>query len=804
MPDETPILNLPYILPSQAQKHVTHNEAIRLLDVIVQLSVTARNLATPPTSPAQGDRYLVASGGSGDWAGQSGKIAFYENGAWQFIAPIVGWTAWVVSEQTLASFTGTAWVSQADGPFNVGQLGISTTPDSLNRLAVSSPATLLNHAGAGHQLKINKAAASDTASLLFQTGFSGRAEMGTAGSDDFAIKVSADGSAFVTGLSIAAGTGQVTLPVAARLGGQPNDPASPPNGTIWLNTTTGEVKLRSAGATVVLASGALGLADGDKGDITVTGGGANWVIDAGAVGNAKLASMPNATFKARISAGSGAPEDISPADAATLLPVFSTSTKGVVPASGGGATNFLRADGTWATPSAGGGSLSSLGLSATAAEIDRVADLNTPPPAWLLMGDPSWNLWAGAGDVGNLANWPASITMNGISSTKVGYGEEDGIPYVDVRFQGTATGSVLHGVIDTVLGRVPAITGQPYTASAILRRIGGSATGITANAMRIVMYEETAPGTHLAVTYGNGVIATSDTVASVSRTIASGNQIRLTIDLNFTNGAAIDVTYRIKGAQLELGAARTNGRYKNVSPMQAAGLLGVAGRNLIINGRGRVNQRGAVSGAATTGANQFMLDRWFVVTSGQSLSWTGNDARRVMTAPTGGVRQVVDGANITGGTYVLNWFGTATATVNGTARAKGEPFTLAANTNAVVAFANGTFTDVQLELGTFPTAYEAVLISQDQRACQRFYRLTSMSLSGVATAGGQDFRYTLPFETMRVVPAVAWFGGTSVNATSGAAINVTTNSATVRVVSAVAGQVFFVDYTLILDAELTA
>ena len=168
------------------------------------------------------------------------------------------------------------------------------------------------------------------------------------------------------------------------------------------------------------------------------------------------------------------------------------------------------------------------------------------------------NYWVGAANVGGAANWPASITMNGISSTKVGYGEEGGIPYVDVRFQGTATGSVLHGVIDTILSRVPAITGQPYTASAILRRIGGSATGITANAMRIVMYEETAPGTHLAVTYGNGVIATSDTVASVSRTIASGNQIRLTIDLNFTNGAAIDVTYRIKGAQLEPGPQRTS------------------------------------------------------------------------------------------------------------------------------------------------------------------------------------------------------------------------------------------------------
>jgi hypothetical protein len=53
---------------------------------------------------------------------------------------------------------------------------------------------LLNHDGAGHQLKINKAAAADTASLLYQDAFSGRAELGLAGDDDFHFKVSPDGS----------------------------------------------------------------------------------------------------------------------------------------------------------------------------------------------------------------------------------------------------------------------------------------------------------------------------------------------------------------------------------------------------------------------------------------------------------------------------------------------------------------------------------------------------------------------------------------------------------------------------------
>ena len=95
---------------------------------------------------------------------------------------------------------------------NLNHVGVNTTADTTNRLAVSSEATLLTHAGAGHQLKINKAGDSDTASLLFQTNWSGRAEMGTAGSDAFGHKVSPDGSAFHTAISVDQTTGTVSFP----------------------------------------------------------------------------------------------------------------------------------------------------------------------------------------------------------------------------------------------------------------------------------------------------------------------------------------------------------------------------------------------------------------------------------------------------------------------------------------------------------------------------------------------------------------------------------------------------------------
>jgi hypothetical protein len=214
MSDVSAVLALPYIQPSQAQKHVTHNEALRVLDVIVQLAVLDRTRTTAPATPVLGNRHIVATGATGAWAGQDGTIAVFDLEGWVFFTPKPGWRAEVLADSTSVVFSGSGWVAAADLPQRFAQLGVNAAPDTVNRLSVSSPATLLNHAGGGHQLKLNKAAAADTASLLFQTGFSGRAELGLAGNDDFSVKVSANGSAFVEALRVAA-DGSVALPQGA-------------------------------------------------------------------------------------------------------------------------------------------------------------------------------------------------------------------------------------------------------------------------------------------------------------------------------------------------------------------------------------------------------------------------------------------------------------------------------------------------------------------------------------------------------------------------------------------------------------
>ena len=84
-------LGLPFIAAAQAQKHVTHNEALKRLDAIVQLAVLDASLAGPPSTPAEGDRYIVAEDATGGWADHDGEIAHFIDGAWEFAAAAVGW-----------------------------------------------------------------------------------------------------------------------------------------------------------------------------------------------------------------------------------------------------------------------------------------------------------------------------------------------------------------------------------------------------------------------------------------------------------------------------------------------------------------------------------------------------------------------------------------------------------------------------------------------------------------------------------------------------------------------------------------
>jgi hypothetical protein len=221
MTDTTANLGLPVIAAAQAQKHVTHNEALNLLDTLVQLAVLDRDLATPPGAPNEGERWIVAAGPTGDWAGHAGEIAAWQDGAWQFSTPQTGWIAFVIDEGALVVWNGSAWVDVSSAVTtlqNLALLGVGTTADATNPFSAK-----LNNAlwvaktaaegGDGDlRYKLSKESAADVLSLLMQTNFSGRAEVGLIGDDNLAIKVSADGAAWHTALVADRATGAVSLP----------------------------------------------------------------------------------------------------------------------------------------------------------------------------------------------------------------------------------------------------------------------------------------------------------------------------------------------------------------------------------------------------------------------------------------------------------------------------------------------------------------------------------------------------------------------------------------------------------------
>ncbi len=207
----TPNLDLPYIAPGQAQKHVTHNEAIRRLDAVIQL-VASEITNTPPLAPEHGLRVIVGDDPANEFVGHNQKIAAWQDDAWAYYTPKAGWTTFNQSDQKTYRFDGQIWKAVEISLNPVDLVGVNATSDENNRLSVKSPATLFDHDGSGHQLKINKSETDQTASVLFQNNYAGYAEVGLTGDNNLHVKVSHDGSIFKDALIIDQDAAHVNFP----------------------------------------------------------------------------------------------------------------------------------------------------------------------------------------------------------------------------------------------------------------------------------------------------------------------------------------------------------------------------------------------------------------------------------------------------------------------------------------------------------------------------------------------------------------------------------------------------------------
>jgi Protein of unknown function (DUF2793) len=210
-------LDLPYLLASQADKHITFNEAIANLDELVQLSVLSRSLTVQPLAPIEGARYLIPTSATGAWSSLAGKVTSFRDGGWHIHQPEEGWQAWVVDEAITVRYLSGTWeevlVVETLNPASL--IGVNTQADANNRLAVKSEAVLLSHEPGGTgdmRLKLNKSQTTATGSVIFQSNWSGRAEIGLAGDNAFRLKVSSDGATFQTALCADPITGMIELP----------------------------------------------------------------------------------------------------------------------------------------------------------------------------------------------------------------------------------------------------------------------------------------------------------------------------------------------------------------------------------------------------------------------------------------------------------------------------------------------------------------------------------------------------------------------------------------------------------------
>lgn len=218
--DASARLGLPYLAAGQLQKHVTLNEALTRLDALIQTAVVSRTTTGQPDDPAEGALYILPEGATGaDWAAHpAGGLLRHERGGWIPVATPDGALAVVLDSEEILVRRAGAWTPLSFGlPEEIQQitrLGVNTTADATNVVAVRANKALwtaLESEGGGDgdlRFTFNKQTAGDVLSLLFQSGWGGRAELGLVGDDDVRLKVSPDGGAWHEALMIDRNTGR--------------------------------------------------------------------------------------------------------------------------------------------------------------------------------------------------------------------------------------------------------------------------------------------------------------------------------------------------------------------------------------------------------------------------------------------------------------------------------------------------------------------------------------------------------------------------------------------------------------------
>lgn len=207
---KTPNLQIEHLVPQQIQREVTVNDAFNRVDAFMNNGAISRQHHTPPKDPDNGDVYIISQTPEDIWQDKAGWLTYYWQ-VWYYIQPNEGITIWVNDEDILLTYNGKEWQETLKAPATdyTQTLGVGAKADAYNKLVVRSAASLFTHAEQHNvQMKLNKAGEKYTASQLFQSNYTTHAEWGLVGSNNFSLKVSADGSYFQPVMQIDSNTAQ--------------------------------------------------------------------------------------------------------------------------------------------------------------------------------------------------------------------------------------------------------------------------------------------------------------------------------------------------------------------------------------------------------------------------------------------------------------------------------------------------------------------------------------------------------------------------------------------------------------------
>ncbi|WP_240885562.1 DUF2793 domain-containing protein [Sphingomonas sp. SFZ2018-12] len=106
--DKTPRFSLPMLYAGQAQKELTHNEALVAIDTLLHLVVRGTT-GLPPEDPTPGDCWIVGAPATDVWTGREGQIATWTTGGWRHHVPTVGMSAWSIVDGVMLTWLGAEW-----------------------------------------------------------------------------------------------------------------------------------------------------------------------------------------------------------------------------------------------------------------------------------------------------------------------------------------------------------------------------------------------------------------------------------------------------------------------------------------------------------------------------------------------------------------------------------------------------------------------------------------------------------------------------------------------------------------------